>query len=474
MKKCIIAAFLSSICLACFAQSRGNLICRPGFTFEISKNTNWGLGLPVVTEVFPYSSAELAGLKMHDVIYEIDGVETTELSLDDINQLLNPADKQDIVLLISNLNKSEQTILLSKECKRKNAITEDQLATAFSMLSLETVSKRKFICPFKTTTTPNPVGFGQFRTFGFAPIDDSNRELENSINESIKRSLTEKGLVYDSYGPDILISTYYFFDKNPNFKGTNKVVIEKEQNFRYDFTRSEMVKVPFITGSSAESEAEFLLQFGFKMVDNVYLPGRILWECEANELMEGSYSISDYARIHIPLMCMQYPYVKYSRNVQYNIDKRIYNYTGLSFDINRLEMVAAVDPNSPAAVAGMRANDIIERIEGQSLNLTAEEATAAYKAFITSTMKFRDPKTRFTDANGFTRAMFWDPFKYTQVAESIRKAKDVVPFSYLFYFAPYVNKSGTNACTFSIRRGKTKSEIVIRPAIRTELSITID
>lgn len=474
MKKCIFAAVLSIICLACFAQGGGSQICRSGFSFEISKNVNWGLGLPIVTEVLPYSSAEFAGLKVHDIIEEIDGVSTNELSVDDINQLLNPVDKSDFVITISNLSKSDQTLLITKECKRRNAITEDQLAAAFSMLSLETVSKRRFICPFKTTTTPNSVGFQQFRTFGFAPIDESNRAMENRINESIKTALTEKGLVYDSYGPDILISTYYFFDKNPSFRGTNKVVVDKEQNYRYDFTRNEMVKVPFISSSSAESEAEFLLQFGFKLVDNIYLPGRVLWECEANELMEDTYSIDDYARIHIPLMCMQYPYVKYSRNVQYNVNKATYNYTGISYDINRLEMVAKVDPNSPAAVAGIRTNDIIERIEGNPLSVTAEEATTAYKSFITATMKYRDPKTRFTDAYGFTRAMLWDPFKYTQVSEAIRKSKNVAPFSYLFYFAPYVNKSGTNACMFNIRRGKNKSEVMVRPAIRSELSVTIN
>lgn len=474
MKKCLAATVLSFICLVTFAQSGGNIICRSGFSFEVSKNINWGTGLPVVTEVSPYSSAELAGLKQHDIIQEIDGVNLLGLSLEEIQQLLNPADKQEVVLKISNLSKTDHTVLVSKECKRRNAITEDQLATAFSMLSLENTSERKFICPFKTTVTPNSVGFQQFRTFGFAEIDENNRQLETQINEAIKKELTEKGLAYDSYGPDILISTYYFFDKNPNFRGVNKVVIDKEQNYRYDFSRNEMVKVPFTTGSSAESESEFLLQFGFKMVDNVYLPGRILWECEANELLESNYRIEDYARIHIPLMCMQYPFVKYTRNVQYRVSQRTYNYTGLSYDINRLELVAKVDPNSPAAVAGIRANDIVERIDGNPVNITAEEATSAYKSFITSTMKYRDLETRFTDANGFSRCMYWDRFKYTQVADAVKKAKDIAAFSYLFYYAPYINGSGTNACTFNTRRGKTKSEIVIRPTIRRELSVTIE
>ncbi|MDD4514618.1 DUF4136 domain-containing protein [Massilibacteroides sp.] len=474
MKKYIIATVLLLIGVTSFAQSGGNLICRLGFSFEISKNANWGNGLPVVTDVYPYSSAELSGLKKYDIIEDIDGVDLKGLPLEDINQLLNPADKQEIVLNISNLSKTDHSLLISKECKRRNAISEDQLATAFSMLSLETASERKFICPFKTTVTPNAVGFQQFRTFGFAAIDENNRELENQINEAIKDALTEKGLAYDSYGPDILISTYYFFDKNPSFKGVNKIVIDKEQNYRYDFSRNEMVKVPFITTTAAESEAEYVLQFGLKLVDNIYLPGRVLWECEANELLESTYKIEDYVRIHVPLMCMQYPYVKYTRNVQYKVNKKTYNYTGLNFDINRLEMISKVDPNSPAAVAGIRVNDVIEEIEGNKLDITAEEATTAYKNFITSSMKFRDPSTRFTDANGFTRCMFWDTFKYTQVADAVKKAKDVAPFSYLFYFAPYINTSGTNACTFNIRRGKTKSEIVLRPTVRTELSVTIE
>lgn len=474
MKKYIIAAVLFLICTTNFAQSGGNMICRLGFSFEISKNINWGTGLPIVTEVYPYSSAELAGLKQYDIIQEIDGVNLKDLTPDDIKQLLNPVDKQEVLLQISNLSKTDYTLLVGKECKRRNAISEDQLATAFSMLSLENSSERKFICPFKTSVTPNPVSFQQFRTFGFAPIDESNKELETKINQAIKDELTSKGLAYDSYGPDILISTYYYFDKNPNYKGVSLVVIEKEQNFRYDFSRNEMIKVPFISTSSAESEAEYILQFGFKMVDNIYLPGRVLWECEANEFLESPFQIEDYARIHVPLMCMQYPYVKYTRNVQYRVNKKTYNYTGLNYDVNRLELVAKVDPNSPAAAAGIRSNDIIERIEGFSMDLTAEDATAGYKSFITSTMKYRDPSTRFTDANGFTRCMFWSPLKYTQIADAIKKTKEVAPFSYLFYFEPYINTSGTNACTFNIRRGKTKFEAIIRPAIRSELSVTIE
>ena len=127
---------------------------------------------------------------------------------------------------------------------------------------------------------------------------------------------------------------------------------------------------------------------------------------------------------------MQYPYVKYQRNVPFKVNQKTYNYTGLSYDIDRMEQIADVDKNSPAYAAGLRPRDIVEKINDQKMNYTAEEFSAAYKGFITNTMKYRDPKTQFTDANGFKRCMFWDTFKYSQVADAIQKPGNKTTYSY--------------------------------------------
>ena len=66
------------------------MVCRTGLTYEISQKINWGKGKPVVIDVTPYSSAERAGLQLNDIIEEIDGIPTTELSKEDIDILLNP------------------------------------------------------------------------------------------------------------------------------------------------------------------------------------------------------------------------------------------------------------------------------------------------------------------------------------------------------------------------------------------------
>ena len=398
------------------AQNRNTSICRLGFTYDISQSKNWGNNKPVIKSVIPYSSAEQAGIKKYDVIEEINGVPVTEISVDEIPQLLNPAGRNDVLLTISNLSSPSKQVLVKKDCKKSNAITEDQLASAYAMYSLETTNEQEFVCPFKTTVTSDGVDFGNFKTFAFSTIDE---------------------------------------------------------NYRYNFSHSKMEKFPFLNYAAAEAEAEYLLQFGIRIIDQKDIPGRVLWECEANELLEDSYRLDEYARVHVPLMCMQYPYTKYGRNVPFKVSKKTYNYTGISYDIDKLDQVVDVDRNSPAYAAGIRPRDIIEKIGRHKMDHSAEEFSSAYKRFITNTMQYRDPKTMFTDANGFKYCMFWDVFKYPQIADASQSSDYLPAFSYLYYFAPYINPSGNNACTFNIKRGKTKLEVIIRPTIRSEVTVEI-
>lgn len=472
MKFVFLLFFMSAAFFTCLAQSSNDLVCRLGLTYEVSKSKLWGVGKPMIVSVYPYSPAELAGLKQNDIIEKIDGISVLDVSTDDLAEMLNPEGKNEVILTVSNLSSNSREVLVKKECKRSQSIAEAQLATAFSMYSLESTVERTFICPFNTTTTEYEVDLTNYKSFAFTNIDQSNSELENSINNSIRRELIKKGLRYDAVQPDLLIQTYYLFDSNQNYKG--KQPSGKEAIYRYDFSASKMVKVPFLNPNSGQSEARYLLQFGFRFVDQRANPGRVLWECEANELLSDTYSLEDYVRVHIPLMCMQYPYVKYNRNVLFHVTQKTYNYTGISYDIDRLSVVADVEPNSPADQAGIHVGDLIDKIEGRKLDRTTAEYTAAYKQFITNTFKFRDKKTEFTDANGFTRCMFWDTFKYPQVAKAVNNSKNLAVFSYLYYFAPYINPTGSNNLTFTLLRGDGTEEVSIRPVVRKELTIEIN
>ena len=103
------------------------------------------------------------------------------------------------------------------------------------------------------------------------------------------------------------------------------------------------------------------------------------------------------------------------------------------YDIDKLDQVVDVDRNSPAYAAGIRPRDIIEKIGRHKMDHSAEEFSSAYKRFITNTMQYRDPKTMFTDANGFKYCMFWDVFKYPQIADASQSSDYLPAFSYLYH-----------------------------------------
>ncbi len=137
MKKVIFFVLLMSLFFSVNIQGQNNFICRPGFSYDISQSANWGKGLPVVTQIIPYSSAELAGLKYGDIIEMIDAVPTAGLTQEELNQLINPVDKNEILLTVRSINNSSGQLRIRKECKRSNTITEDQLAIAFNMYKLD-------------------------------------------------------------------------------------------------------------------------------------------------------------------------------------------------------------------------------------------------------------------------------------------------------------------------------------------------
>ena len=475
MKKMIFSTVLASIVLILQAQSAPKYICRIGFTYEISRNTNWGKNKPVVLSVTPYSSAEMAGIQPNDIIESIDGILTTTLSPDELPQLLNPAGKNQFTLVIKNQSNPAREVTIKKECKKTNALTEECLALAYSLYSAETTGERTFTCPFRYTVFPD-ADFSDFKTYAFTVPDPGNEDLENALNECIGKELTHKGLIPTERNPDLLIQTFYFCDKNPKYQGESKIVIRSEPEYRFNVFSKKMEKFPFLPVSSADTQAKYLLQLGIRFIDrrNPDIDKlQVVWECEANELLTAPYKLEEYARIFVPLMCWQYPYVRAPRNVTFRLDYNTYNYTGINYNIDRLEQAIHIDPNSPAFVAGLRNLDIIESINGYSPAHTPEEFTAAYKKFIAATMSYRDPATQFTDANGFRYGMYWDKLQYPGIADELKNEIYLPAFSYLYYFAPYVNPAETNSCNFVVNRGNNRLELTVRPVIRTSTTLRI-
>jgi hypothetical protein len=68
--------------------------------------------------------------------------------------------------------------------------------------------------------------------------------------------------------------------------------------------------------------------------------------------------------------------------------------------------------------------------------------------------------------------MFWDANKYSDVASAVKKSGSGA-FSYLYYYAPYVNPSGNNTCVFDIKRGKQKFKVSVQPVIKRSMRVEL-
>ena len=470
--------FLTATLLLMLAGKAQDVNCRFGFSYDISSNPHWGYDKPVITSVYPNSPAERAGIKPFDIIEAVEGTPVTENVLDDIHLFMNPEGKEIVELTIKNFKDEARLVQIKKECRSVQALSEEQLTTAFGMYAVEHTHERLFSCPFVTNQTHDSIDFSTFKSFDFFDNNDNLPELAKRVNETVKKELTNRGLIYNPVDPDLLVQIYYSYTRNQNFKpGANKIMAkdkESEAVYRFDIVNERMVKLPLLPPGTIETEAEYFLKFGLRLEDQKLAKGRIIWESEINELASQAFSIEEFAHIHIPLMLMQFPYIKYARNAHFRVSKKKYNYTGINYSIYDISEIASVDPYSPAAKAGIRPYDKIDAIEEKRMDRTSQQFTSAYRQFLVNTLKLRDESTRFRDANGYPDCMHWDESKYPLVVKAFNDKKNLTAFSYLFNFAPFINPSGNNTCSFKLRRFKDKLEFLIRPEIRSEITVVVE
>ncbi len=468
--KRVFFLFFSLIVFSAYSQQPSDFVCRLGFTFEMSLQDSWGKNKPIILSVDPLSPADAAGLKVNDIIETINNTSTENQMSNDISIWLQNGTSEDLHLTVSNLSYRNKSVVLHKDCRLANSLNEKNLASVYSFYSLEDVQERSFICPFKTTLNTG-INLMNYKTFSFTDVDPNNRELEEIINESIKKSLEQKGLVYQEGNSDLIVATYYSYNKNLNYEGNpNAEKFPLASRYNAENDRFETLPIyyhPLIN----QRQAKYLLSLGIRLIDRMRSAGSnltVVWECEANEMLSADYPLNNYSTFHLPLMLMQYPYPQTQETAQFMYSSMKYNYTGLNYNIDNLKEIVDVDRYSPAYQASIKPGDEIEKICGIKIENNSKTASDLYKQFIYKTMNFRDPKTVYTDASGFTQCMFWDKLKYAQIADEFKKQENATLYSYLFYFESYINLSTTNILTFDIRRGKEKINVKVTPAIRME------
>lgn len=455
----------------------GTSTCSLGFTYEISDDKSWGYKEPVVIEITPGSPAERAGLKLNDIILSINKNGTYLKSASTIRSWFN-LNEGEMFLAVRNFEHSFKEMTIAKDCRHSSAITEAQLAPVFAFYSLEDVQDRRFLMPVKTKKNDQAL-FHNYRTFGFAPVDESTRTLDERIHSIFIRALTAMGLQYSPDDPDFIIQTYYSYQNNPLYKEGSSTFGSYQPVWRFDTRSHRTVKVPLYDPSEAVriDDIAYNLDFGYRFYDRKFMEAgemTLIWEGEVKERLSGHYDLADYLEMNLPLMLLKFPYSGNKSFATYQVKYIKYNYTGIGYNMNDLKTVVSVDPGSPAAVAGILPGDVIMNVQGQSFNHTSQSLTEGYRRFLAETMNLRDKNTRYTDSNGFKECMFWNVANYHAVAEAIsdnRRYK--AAFSYLFNFNQYVDWSTPLTINIELEREGQPSNYAVTPVVTVSSHISV-
>lgn len=416
-----------------------NQICRIGFEYQMSYNENWGANRPVVLSVEPNSPAGYAGLKVGDIIETINGHSVLDISEQDFLNLLRTP--EGVRMQVSNFGYKAAERILTPECQDRSLIDERLLASSFAMYSLEDECERILTYPFDTGRAPN-ISFEKFRYFAFADETGSSSPLDLEIQNQISDRLRSLGLQHNRAEADIIVDTYYTLIHNTYFD-KKKVEDTKLFDVRYDVEKRSLVEVPLLPVGGNKQASPFVLTFGIRIFD-AHGSDMLYWSCEAVEHMTEDFSLEEYARLSVPIMLMQFPFVRYNINPQIRFSSHRHNYTGMLFHASDLGLIASVAPNTPVAKVGLKAGDRVVAINDKPLAST-QELTTAYHKFVERTLSYRDERSMFTDRRGVKYCRYWDTSEYKSIAKAFAKEANKTVFSYLFAFRPYVSGTAQEA-----------------------------
>jgi hypothetical protein len=298
-----------------------------------------------------------------------------------------------------------------------------------------------------------------YSTFDFEFIDN-NILQQKEIAPEIEVWLTNKGLKRDRENPEMLIFIEFFSDRREQYippsqqtstrYGTHYNVYTKKWESRQYIESRE-------TGNY--SQVEYLTKLAITMADVKSMKAgnsgsSVIWQASYETQLSGKANHKDFAKSIGFVMLTGYP----SKSVRY-VNLCPYWFTGILYDAIIQGKVAGVVPDSPAAKAGIKAGEVIQKSSAYNNRI--------FKVSFSSLMRIKDV--------GLGEAVDYTGFNSSRFAEFKRHAPRYSkhsPFSLTYMTCRFYNdwdKKQTitydkKPLVFTVKgsNGKTR-EVSVRP-----------
>lgn len=474
MKRILLIFLLLLSLLSLCAQSYDRN-CFYGITFEVSTNPNWGFGELVITSVESHSPAEKAGIKVGDIVMEINGVATYLRDNQRISELLFGNYEPTIKFTIRNMNTYFKEYELERKCLYYNSLSEKQLSEMFAFYSLENTNTQNFTLPAKINPTDS-VDYADYHTYDFYVGDKKAPAIDTQINQLIAKELEARGLVRDTKDPDIIVQSYYSLHPNRNFTGLNVDFTYDPLTLRYDVARQKMIPMAIypLDYVNANTTAQYVISFGFTFYDKKYInPGKVtqIWDCLISDYLSEKCSLEEYVRIHTPLLLMQFPFGESKVNPVYALAKNKFNYTGMYLDAKDLKTITDVDNDSPAYRAGLRSGYVIRKIDNISFDFDKKVLMDTYEDFIWKTTSYRDRTSLAKLSGDGDNNLPWNRIYLRSIQEAFADKKNKTAFAYLYKFEDYINCGNENTLYIEAWDGYQQRRFRVTPEVRESLVV---
>jgi hypothetical protein len=367
----LIAAFLMSSNLICFAQDTGYI----GVSVSLSGNKDF----LKITGYYYGSPADIAGLKIGDRIYRIDDEDVAKISdpVSHIKGVPGTSVKLTIGRQFDGSTMDVNVPRISVPFGNDDYVSEKKLTyfihTSNSYDKMLDIVTDKQSMALQSDPDRDILAYKTY-DYDYSSVDDPL--TEKALLKEVGKKLDSKGMHRDTENPDMLVLITFYSGQKEQYVPPQQMVSTKVKtvyNWYWGF-----IPMPITESTTTEGHTDvtYYNMIGLKFLDAHEIETSkvppVIWAGSVSKVMTEKVLLTDQAEGFFDKMLFQFPEIWFPNSESYYLEE--YAYTGLWYNMNDLRTIIEVNPGSPADKAGIKKGDKIININGYGLPKNFEDA----------------------------------------------------------------------------------------------------